>query len=165
MTVINLAAINGNSEPFLIRAEDLGTGTADSPAGKVLALHNHDAIFMDAWNSFTDFNFNKNYYSGTFSTSGDNTIIASPGASSYISIKWLHIGNESTTETTAIIKSGATIERFRCVLTSKSSTGSFRQITFPESSPLNLDPNQALIINLNGANSVGVSLGYTIKPQ
>ena len=163
MTTINLAAINGNSEPFLIRAEDLGTGTADSPAGKVLALHNHDAIFLSAWSDITDHGINKLYYSGVIATSGDNTLVAAPSGGSYISIKWIHINNESATETTVLIKSGASTQRFRCLLSPKGTAGSFRQIEFPAHLPLNLDSNQPLIVNLSAPNSIGISAGYTVK--
>lgn len=163
MPTINLAAINGNSEPFLIRAEDLGTGTADSPAGKILALHNHDALFLEAWSSVTDYGINKSYYSGAISTSGDNTVIAAPGAGNYISIKWLHIGNESATETTVLIKSGVSLQRFRCVLSPKGTAGDHRYIEFPVHSSLDLDTNQALVVNLSAANSIGISTGYTVK--
>jgi hypothetical protein len=158
-----IAAINGNSEPFLIKAEDLGAGTADSPAGKVVALHNHDAIFLDAWSSITDYGINKSYYSAAISTSGDNTLVAAPGVGSYISVKWLHIGNESATETTVLIKSGASTQRFRCVLSPKGTAGEHRYIEFPIHSPLNVDTNEALVANLSGPNAIGISAGYIVK--
>jgi hypothetical protein len=163
MATINVATIDGNSSPCVQRAEDLGSGTADSVAGKVIALHRHDAIAYAAWVDVHGYGLTKNYLSSTVSTSGDTTLVAAPGASSFISIPWLQLANESSTETTVLIKSGASTQRFRRVLAPKGTAGSSVEMAFPVNMPLDIATNTALVINLGGANAIGYSIGYLVK--
>ena len=159
---INVSAIDGGALPFTLRGVDRGTGSADSVAGKVVTLTHHDDIFKDAWESFYGVGLTKNYLSSTVSASGDTTLVAAPGAGSRFSIPWLHLQNESATEVTVRILSGAT-ERYRAVLSAKGTAGSFRMAEFPVHMPLETITNQALIINLSSANSIGYSLAYVVK--
>src|SRR5688572_27291645 len=45
---------------------------------------------------------------GTAATGSDNTLVAAPSAGNHLVVKELIVQNESSTETTAIIKSGST---------------------------------------------------------
>ena len=162
MATVKVSTIAGDSTPCTQLAEDVGTGSADNVSGKILTLHRHDAIYKEAWDALYAVNLTKNYLATTVSTSGDNTVIASPGAGNRISIAWLHLDNESATEVTVILKSGAT-NRFRCVLSPKGTAGSFREMTLPVHMPLEMVANEAFVVNLNGAVSVGVSAAYHVR--
>lgn len=162
MATINVATIDGNSSPCVQRAEDLGSGTADSVAGKVIAIHRHDAIYKADWDILHGIGLTKNYLTTTVSSSGDNTAVVAPGVGSSISIAYLSLGNESATEVTVIIKSGA-VNRWRGVLAPKGSAGSFREISFPVHMPLDLVSNNALVVNLSTGVSVGVNAYYFVR--
>jgi hypothetical protein len=162
MPTVNVSTIAGDSTPCVQRAEDLGSGSADNVSGKILAIHRHDAIFMGVWNTLHGVGLTKNYFTGTVASSGDNTAIAAPGSGNRLSIAYLSLGNESATEVTVIIKSGAT-NRWRGVLSPKGSAGSFREISFPVHMPLDLVANNALVVNLSAAVSVGVNAYYFVR--
>jgi hypothetical protein len=163
MATINVATIDGNSSLLVQRAEDLGSGTADNAAGKVIAIHRHDAIAYAAWVKVQGYGLTKNYLSSTVSASGDTTLVAAPGASSFISIPWFRLANESATETTVLLKSGASTQRFRAVLAPKGSAGFSVEMAFPVNMPLEIATNEALVINLGGANAIGYSFSYFVK--
>jgi len=163
MATVNVSTIAGDSTPCVQLAEDLGSGSADNVSGKVLTLHRHDAIYYEAWNSLNAVDLTKTYVATTISTNGDNTVISSPGSGNRISVAWFHIGNESATEVTAIIESGGSTARFRCVLAPKGTAGSFREMSFPAHMPLDMIANQSLVINLSAAVSVGVSIAYHVR--
>jgi hypothetical protein len=95
---------------------------------------------------------------GTCATSGDNEIIASPGAGMKIVICAYHIQNETSNATTAIFKDGSTA--FRRVRMSGDGDGIDRELE-PEQF-VHLSANSAFNINLSGANSCGYSIvSYT----
>lgn len=95
------------------------------------------------------------YVAGTIATSGDNTIVAAPGAGISIYITHLVLQNESTTATTIILKGSGNL--LRCL---GQTQGSGLALTFPERREIKLAANTALILNLSGANSCGYSIGY-----
>jgi hypothetical protein len=163
MATINVATIDGNSSPCVQRAEDLGSGTADSVAGKVIAIHRHDAITYAAWVDVHGYGLTKSFLSSTVSTSGDTTLVAAPGASSFVSIPWFRLANESATETTVLLKSGASTQRFRAVLAPKGTAGSSVEMAFPVNMPLDIATNEALVLNSSAAVAVGYSIGYLVK--
>jgi hypothetical protein len=93
---------------------------------------------------------------GIVNTSGDNTIIAAPGAGQRIYITKLQIQLEASTATTVLIRSGATaIGRIRCV-----ADGDGKIETYSPGFERRLGVNEALIFNLSGANSVGFEVEY-----
>ncbi len=162
MPTVNLSAIAGDNTPFVMRAEDLGSGSASSVSGKILAPHSHDAIMKEAWDTLNNVGLTKLFLSASISTSGSTSIISAPGSGNKISIAYLVLANESSTETTVRLLSGAT-EIYRAMLSPKASAGSVREISFPVHHPLECGTNAALSINLSGANAIGYSLGYVVK--
>ena len=159
---INVSAIDGGALPFTLRGVDRGTGSPASVAGKVVTLTHHDDIFLDAWESFYGVGLTKNYYSAAINTSGNNTAIAAPGTANRISVAWLRLANESSTEVTVLINSGAN-QRFRAVLAPKGTAGQSVEMSFPVHMPLEMAVNTALVVNLSAAQQVGVSLAYHIR--
>lgn len=96
------------------------------------------------------------YPTGTINTSGDNTIIAAPGVGLRIYITKLQIQLESTTTTTVLIKSGSTvIGRIRCV-----NDGDGKIEPYAPGFEKRLGINEAFILNLSGANTVGYEVEY-----
>ena len=159
MATLNVSTIAGDASLCVQKAEDLGTGSADNVAGKVLALHRHDAIYKAAWDDLNGTLLVKYYICTTVSTSGDNTVIAAPGASNRISVAWFSLVNESASDTTVIVKSGST-DRFRYALPQK---GSSVEMSFPAHLPLEMAVNQPLVVNLSAANSIGLNIAYFIR--
>lgn len=162
MATLNVSTISGDSSPCVQKAEDLGSGSADNVAGKILTLHRHDAIYKADWDVVHGIGLTKNYLTTTINTSGDNTVIAAPGSGNTISIPFFSLENESATEVTVILKSGST-NRYRVVLSPKSTAGSFRIVEMPLHFPLNMATNEALMVNLSGALSVGVNVAYFVR--
>jgi hypothetical protein len=162
MATVLVSTIAGDSTPCTQIATDSGAGSADNVSGRILTLHRHDAIYKEAWDELYANNFVKNYLVTSISTSGDNTVIAAPGAGNRISIAWFHLDNQSATEVTVILESDTTA-RFRCVLSPKGSAGSFREMVLPAHMPLDMIANQALVVNLSAAVSVGVSVAYHVR--
>lgn len=159
---INVSAKDGDALPFTFRGIDRGAGSPASVAGKVVTLTHHDDLWKAAWDSLYAIGLTKNFLSATVSTSGDTTLVAAPGSGNRFGIAWLHLQNESATETTVTIKSGST-ERYRAVLSAKGTAGSFRAVEFPVYMPLETIANQALVIGLSGANAIGYSLAYHVR--
>lgn len=93
---------------------------------------------------------------GTAASSGDNTLIAAPGAGRQIVVSGLQIQNESAVSTTVIVKFGATAA-IRSILTAQG-TGFIRD---PEPA-FEVGNNNALVLNLSGANSHNYSVFYWI---
>lgn len=97
--------------------------------------------------------------SGTKAESGDNTLIAAPGAGNRIVIVSFCIQNESVTDTTLILKDGATA--FRRVL--GYNIGDGVAVTYNPGREKRLTDATALVLNLSGANSCGYSVDYFIE--
>lgn len=96
------------------------------------------------------------YISGTKAVSGDNTLIASPGAGRRIVVSSFIIQNESAVDTTLILKSGSS----ECWRVNCPSQGDGLNRMFIPGREWKLATNSALILNLNGANLCGYSIGY-----
>jgi hypothetical protein len=103
------------------------------------------------------------YLSGTISTSGNNTIVAAPGSGNYIRILNLELQNESAVETLAIVRSGTSTDRRRVLLSAKGTVGFRDRVEYHPHSPLDLAANTALVINLNGANTIGYNITYVTR--
>jgi hypothetical protein len=96
--------------------------------------------------------------SGTKNGSGDNSLIAAPGAGWRIVVVAFVIQNESAVATTLILKDGATA-RFR-VLGQNQGDGLALNLSLY---PLRLSDNAALVLNLSDANSCGYSVHYFLE--
>jgi hypothetical protein len=92
----------------------------------------------------------------TKAASGDNALIAAPGASTRIVVSAFTIQNESATATTMVLKSGSTA-KFRWL---GHNQGDGLVMAFPPGREWRLGTNEALNLNLDGANSCGYSVVY-----
>lgn len=96
---------------------------------------------------------------GTTATSGDNTLVAAPGAGNKIYIYKVQIQLEAATATTILIKSGSTtVDRVYCA-----SAGDGKLEVYPTGRELPLGTNEALILNLSGANAIGYTIRYAVE--
>lgn len=93
---------------------------------------------------------------GTKSSSGDNELVAAPGASTRIVVCWVVIQNESSTATTLILRDGTT-SKIRVLAQNQ---GDGLTMVFPADARWKLTANTALNLNLSGANSCGYTVGY-----
>lgn len=94
-----------------------------------------------------------------FSTSGDNTVIASPGAGFRLVISEYKIQNNSTTSTVVLVKKGTTIiDRLKCP-----DEGDGVIQSFDYWKELELPANTAFIVNLSNAVEFFVSGRYRVE--
>lgn len=100
--------------------------------------------------------------SGTKSSSGDNQLVAAPGATTYIYVVSFTIQNESSVATTMTLRSGTTSNGWRWL---GHSQGDGLSKDFPIARPWRLNANEALNLNLSGANSCGYSVMYYVGAQ
>ena len=92
----------------------------------------------------------------SFSSSGDNTIVAAPGAGFRLRVKYLCIQNETSTSTTLLVKWGETTVG-RKVLGSASVAYNYYG---ERGNEWLLPANTALIANLSGANTHNYEVQY-----
>ena len=97
------------------------------------------------------------YAASTVSATGDNTIIAAPGANKRLIIDFLQLQNESAVATIIQVK-WADVARWQVLLQSQSQIA--QTIIKPGWS---LPTNTAFILNLSGANTIGYSIAYVIQ--
>lgn len=96
---------------------------------------------------------------GAAASSGDNTLIAAPGANTRIVVHDLQLQLEAATATTMLIKSGSTTRRRLYA----GSAGEGLLLVFEQGKEFRLGTNEALILNLSGANSVGYTVRYATE--
>lgn len=96
---------------------------------------------------------------GTTSTSGDNAIVAAPGAGKRIVLQHVFIQNASSTDTTYILKSGST----DLLTFNAPNQGDGIFATFAEEQYIYLGANAALNLNLSGANSTNYAFWYFVE--
>lgn len=99
---------------------------------------------------------NMSHISGTKSTSGDSELVAAPGSGVRVVVTGFVIQNESASATTMILKDGNS-EHFR-LLGQDQGDGLSRE--FSPGREWRLSDNQALNLNLSGANQCGYSVSY-----
>lgn len=92
---------------------------------------------------------------GTAASSGPNQLIVAPSAGNHLVVKDLVIQNESSTETTVILKSGTTA-KWRAKLAANASLN----LSFNENEEWRLGSAEKLDLDLSGANSHGYSVRY-----
>lgn len=93
---------------------------------------------------------------GTKTASGDNELIAAPGAGVSIVVAWFTIQNESSTATTMLLREGTTAKER--VFAQNQGDGLSR--VYPPDARWKLAANTALNLNLSGANQCGYTVGY-----
>lgn len=93
---------------------------------------------------------------GTKAAAGDNELIAAPGANTRLVVSAIMAQNESATATTILLKSGANTKR-RALLQSQGDGVAWQ---FPAGREWKLGANEALNLNLSGANSHGYTVDY-----
>ena len=98
----------------------------------------------------------RNLIAGTKNASGDNTLIAAPGAGMNIVVSSIVIQNESAIPTTILLKSGSTV-LMRHLLQNQ---GDVFGRAWENGAELELGDNEALILNLSAANSHGYNVEY-----
>ena len=99
------------------------------------------------------------YATGTAGTSGDNTLIAAPGAGKQLKIVKLQLQNESSTATVNIVKFG-TVAKWRI----KAAADSVQlSAPIPDGEEWAVGANLALVLNLGGANSHGYNVQYYVE--
>lgn len=101
-------------------------------------------------------NYMMTHISGTKNTSGDNELIAAPGANTRIVVTALTMQNESSTATTMIMKDGSA-NKFR-ILGQNQGDGLAREFSFRQE--WRLATNSALNFNLSGNNQCGYNVSY-----
>lgn len=94
----------------------------------------------------------------TAASSGDNTIIAAPGAGYKTIVLFVRVQNESAVASTAIVKHGST-----AVARNAAAQYGWLERDYSEY-PLELPENTALVLNLSGANSHGYIVEYVTAP-
>jgi len=97
----------------------------------------------------------------TIASAGDNTIIAAPGAGYRLKLLSITLQKEGATATaqTVLSKRGSTT--FRRVILTDQAMGYDK--TWPVGREKRLGENEALIVNLDQAISVGVTVEYEIE--
>ncbi len=143
-----------------------GTVTATGPltdtqlrATAVPVSDGGSSITIDGSVTATQSTVSMTTVTNTTSTSGDNTIIAAPGASTRIVIYSLQIQLEGATATTILKKSGSTtIGRLYCA-----AAGDGAIFVYPAGRELRLGTNEAFVLNLSGANAIGYTVRYSTE--
>jgi len=97
---------------------------------------------------------------GQASSSGDNTLVAAPGSGKRIRVGFAMIQNASSVLTTAILRSGTGTNGLRYL---GANQGDGIQITFQQAGEWTLDTNEALILNLSGANAWNYTIAYSVE--
>jgi hypothetical protein len=97
--------------------------------------------------------------SGTKSASGDNELIAAPGAGARIVVVKFMVQNISAVATTILLKDGSTEKEG--VLAQNQGDGYAAR--FPIDARWKLAANSPLNMNLSGANTCRYSIGYYIE--
>lgn len=97
--------------------------------------------------------------SGVVSASGDNIVIAAPGAGMHIVLYAWSWWNNTTTETTVVLKS-TTMDDIDSYSTNVK--GAIKSTTLPTGLKIDLPDNEPLILELDAATSHGYSILYEI---
>ena len=98
---------------------------------------------------------------GTKAASGDNSLIAAPGAGLCIVVEGFALQNESATATTLILKEDVGAEAVSLFRYYAHTQGAGVTWNYPKK----LTANKALNLNLSGANSCGYTVWYHIEKE
>lgn len=97
---------------------------------------------------------------GVVATANDNELYPTPGANKRIVVAAFVMQNESQTATTMIMRSGATVNGWRCL---GQNQGDGLNKTWPEGREWRLNWNEPLNLWLSGANQCGYSFEIFIE--
>jgi hypothetical protein len=103
----------------------------------------------------------KIYFGTTISTNGANIVIDAPGSTSELCITAIRVQSESPVSTNVLIEKGASDANPIRIRTTGDGTGLSE--TFGPSNFIACGANNALIIELDGANAHQVSIGYFLR--
>lgn len=98
--------------------------------------------------------------SSTAAVSGDNTLVAAPGASNRLVLVGYTMQNESATATTMILYNGASTDASPIARILGQNQGDGVSTILPGGRLFRLTANKALVLNLSGANSCGYTMWY-----
>ncbi len=98
---------------------------------------------------------------GTAAGSGDNTLIAAPGAGLCIVLVRVQLQNETANETTAILKDGEGTNIERCIGANKGD--GIRPPDYSPDARPRCGANKALVLNLSAANQFGYVVHYYLE--
>lgn len=99
------------------------------------------------------------FATGTVATTGDNTVVNTPGAGQEIVIVAAEVQNESAVETLIILKFGATA-KWRFLAKDKGAGG---QAPIQQGFVWHVGENIPLTLTLNGNNQIGYNIIYYLK--
>jgi len=97
---------------------------------------------------------------GTAAVSGNNTLLAAPGAGKRIVISAFMVQNGSATATTAILRSASTSNGWRLL---GQNQGDGLAMSFANGREWRLNENEALVLNLSGANTHNYSIQWWVE--
>lgn len=103
----------------------------------------------------------KLHITGAFAANGNNTLIAAPPQNSEIVVAHFYIQNTTVTPTTAKLMAGS----FPFFIRLFQTQGDGLSITYPQGLEERLGSANPLILNLSGANSFNVVVGYWIDAK
>lgn len=95
----------------------------------------------------------------TEADSGDNTVIAAPGAGKALEFKRIVVQNETATATTVLVKAGTTIH-YRRLLGERETLELEFGTQSDDCDVWRLPADTAFVVNLSATNSHGVSADY-----
>lgn len=91
-----------------------------------------------------------------FASNGDNTVLAAPGENRQYVIAGYALQNESAVATTMQLKNGGNVfHRFL-----GQTQGANQVVVFAKGNELKCGNNNAIVLNLSGANSCGLTVWY-----
>lgn len=96
----------------------------------------------------------------TEAASGDNQVVATPGAGNRIVVQAFSFQNTTAVATTGILRSGVTTNGWTALCQNQ---GDGHRMVFPDGHPWCLNENEALNLNLSGANAFNCSVMYRVE--
>jgi hypothetical protein len=97
---------------------------------------------------------------GTAAISGDNTLVLAPGAGKRIVVSAFMMQNGSAVATTAILRSASTSNGWRML---GQNQGDGLAMSFANGREWRLNENEALVLNLSGANTHNYSIHWWVE--
>ena len=100
------------------------------------------------------------HVSGAVAVAGNTILVATPGAAGRLCVSAFLIQNESAVATTMILRSGLTANAWRAL---GQNQGDGFAMVFTLARPWKLNTNEALVLNLSGANQCNYSVMYYVE--
>jgi len=99
------------------------------------------------------------FYTGQKAASGDNSVVAAPGANKRLVVEFIEVQNATAVSTTTVLKDGSTAKYTLLNHTQ----GAAARLEFEPQREWRLTANAALVVNLSGANSHNVNVRYWVE--